>query len=53
MAAVLRGDVVVEGDRELILRVPAAVSRSAGRRREGRMSDRVVKILDGNTFVVS
>ena len=52
MAAVLRGAVTVEGDPELLFRFqrlfPAAASK-----RSGVMADSVVKILDGNTFVVS
>ena len=54
MAALLRGAIGVEGDLGARAVVPAALPRPAEGRTRGRpMSDGLVKILDGNTFVVS
>ena len=55
VAAVLRGDLEVEGDWRLLVRMqrlfpgPAVLSAKAS----GCVNDGLVKILDGNTFVVS
>ena len=49
LAAMLRGEIQVEGDRELLV-LQAVFSARAGR--EPGMSE-LVQILDGNTFVVS
>ena len=61
MAATLRGDIALEGDSELLVPVPAASPRTPAaaptaprhRCRPTSMSDGLIKILDGNTFVVS
>ena len=63
MAALLRGAMSVEGDVQLLVAVPAASSRTArapqkaaphhGFCKEEAMSNGLVQILDGNTFVVS
>ena len=55
VAAVLRGDLEVEGDWRLLVRIqrlfpgPPALTPTEG----DVMSDGLVQILDGNTFVVS
>jgi N-terminal domain of (some) glycogen debranching enzymes len=62
MAAVLGGEVAIKGDPRLLVRLqrlfprpPRRSNAAAGRRLRGkrRMSDGLVQILDGNTFVVS
>ena len=61
MAATLRGDIALEGDSELLvpfqrlLPGPPRRRRTAPRHRcrPTSMSDGLIKILDGNTFVVS
>ncbi len=54
VAAVLRGDLQVEGDWRLLVRMQRLfpAGPSAGEKSH-RVSDGLVKILDGNTFVVS
>ena len=61
MAAMLRGDIALEGDSELLVLFQRLLPGPPRRRRQRRataagrriMSDGLVKILDGNTFVVS
>ena len=62
LSAMLRGEVVLEGDYRLMIMLrrhhseaSGGSSARAGRRlcEEAGMSDGLVKILDGNTFVVS
>lgn len=60
MAAVLRGDLVAEGDLGFGPSLPAGLSRAARRRHRPvpdpereHVTDGLVQILDGNTFVVS
>ena len=52
VAAVLRGDLQVEGDWRLLVRMQRLFP-GPRRRRVYRVNDGLVKILDGNTFVVS
>ena len=49
VAAVLRGDIVIEGDRELLVLFQRLFPGPRG----AAMSDDLIRILDGNTFVVS
>ena len=51
MAEVLRGRIGVEGELEPLILLAAAISRASAPKGE-EMSDEI-KILDGNTFVVS
>ena len=58
MAAVLRGEVGIGGDERLIVLLQAALPETAAaaslaNREEEAVNDGSVKILDGNTFVVS
>ncbi len=50
VAAVLRGSMGMEGDRELLVLFQRLFPRTY---KEEQMNDDLVKILDGNTFVVS
>ena len=62
MAATLRGDIAIDGDSELLVPFQRLLPgpprrrrrvRCHGDRRPASMSDGLIKILDGNTFVVS
>ena len=53
VAAVLRGDLQVEGDWRLLVLHAAALPGPRRRDEATRVNDGLVKILDGNTFVVS
>ena len=54
VAAVLRGDVVVEGDWRMLVRMQRLFRPASTAAPDGRsVNDGLVKILDGNTFVVS
>ena len=49
----LRGDLAVDGDWRLLVRIQRLFPGKGRARRGTDMSDGLVQILDGNTFVVS